>query len=260
MLNLRDHQSIEKSKPILIAHRGGVITPDAPENSLAAIRLASQRGYDMVELDLMEARDHVPVLFHSFGGSGNLWVDCGLNQSIKEITSEELSDITYRLSTQTIAKLSEALELCAELSLGVMLDIKERNPSIQFLKAIADSLLKSGFQSRAMTLNTSPTIKEALGGVVIFPLRADEVKLVFIGKEKDLRDYYYFGWGSKIDQELIRVMHKNRAFVIAAINFFHYPRHARQPLARQDIERLLETGVDGFQIDDEFRELVPGPS
>lgn len=77
MINLRDFLSIKKRRPILIAHRGGVIAPDAPENSLAAIRLASQRGYDMVELDVVEAKDHVPMLFHAFRGSGNLYVDCG---------------------------------------------------------------------------------------------------------------------------------------------------------------------------------------
>jgi hypothetical protein len=38
-----------------------VIPPDAPENSLETIRLASQRSYDMVDLDLMAARDQVPL-------------------------------------------------------------------------------------------------------------------------------------------------------------------------------------------------------
>ena len=58
MLNLRDRYSIKKRKPLLIAHRGGVLSPDTPENSLGAIRLAAHRGYDMVELDVREAKDH----------------------------------------------------------------------------------------------------------------------------------------------------------------------------------------------------------
>ncbi len=57
MLNLRDRYSIKKRKPLLIAHRGGVLSPDTPENSLGAIRLAAHRGYDMVELDVREAKD-----------------------------------------------------------------------------------------------------------------------------------------------------------------------------------------------------------
>ncbi|UCF26653.1 MAG: hypothetical protein JSW42_08270 [Chloroflexota bacterium] len=258
MLNLRDLQSINERKPILIAHRGGVIASDAPENSLEAIRLASQRGYDMVELDIMEAKDHVPVLFHSLRGTGNLYVDCGINQSLGEFTSQELSRITYRLSTQRIARLSEALELCAELELGVMLDIKGKNLSETFLGLIAAMLEENGFKTSALTLNTAPAVKEKLEALVIFPLREEETNRVLHGKAGDLGERYYFGWGSRIDEVLIRRMHECGAFVIAAINFFHYPRHARLPLAGRDMERLLAVGVDGFQLDDEFRELVPG--
>ena len=36
-----------------------------------------------------------------------------------------------------------------------------------------------------------------------------------------------------------------------------YPRHARQALAEEDIGRLLKAGVDGFQIDDEFKGFIP---
>jgi hypothetical protein len=37
--------------------------------------------------------------------------------------------------------------------------------------------------------------------------------------------------------------------VIVSINTFHYPAHAQQSLARQDVRRLLAAGVEGFQID-----------
>lgn len=67
---------------------------------------------------------------------------------------------------------------------------------------------------------------------------------------------YYFDWGSRIKDETIRLVQESGAFVIAAINSFYYPRHARNSLAEQDIQRLLRASVDGFQIDDEFWELV----
>jgi glycerophosphoryl diester phosphodiesterase len=132
MLNLKDCRSIEERKPLLVAHRGGVVSQDTPENSLAAIRLASHYDYDMVELDVREAKDHVPMLFHGLGWSDHLYVDCGIDKRLEELTSDELSRITYRMSTQTIAKLSEALMICSDLDLGVMLDIKVTMPSNDF--------------------------------------------------------------------------------------------------------------------------------
>ena len=48
--------------PRVVAHRGGGTT--APENTLAGMRAAHQRGHHAVEFDVMLARDEVPVLMH----------------------------------------------------------------------------------------------------------------------------------------------------------------------------------------------------
>lgn len=256
MLNLKDRLSIEKLKPLLVAHRGGVVSHDAPENSLAAIRLAAYHGYDMVELDVREAKDHVPMLFHGLGWSDHLYVDCGIDKHLEELTSNELSRITYRLSTQTIAKLSDALMVCSDVQLGVMLDIKVTTPSNEFLDYISESLNKNGLLSSAVTLGVPPRVEEQLEGVAIFPMDEEDYRRVLNGEAVDLRERYYFEWGSRIEGEVVRLVQKSGAFVIAAINSFHYPIHAKKALAGEDIQRLIKAGVDGFQIDDEFRELV----
>lgn len=48
--------------PRVVAHRGGGTI--APENTLAGMRAAFERGHRAVEFDVMLARDHVPVLMH----------------------------------------------------------------------------------------------------------------------------------------------------------------------------------------------------
>jgi glycerophosphoryl diester phosphodiesterase len=48
--------------PLIIAHR--TLPGDAPENSLAGIRLSAERGADHVEVDVRLTRDGVPVLLH----------------------------------------------------------------------------------------------------------------------------------------------------------------------------------------------------
>ncbi len=56
ILNLSDGQTIEEIGPLLIAHRGGVVSSEAPEDSLATIHYASQLGYDTVEIIIREAK------------------------------------------------------------------------------------------------------------------------------------------------------------------------------------------------------------
>lgn len=80
MLNLWDRLSFESRRPLVITHRGGVVSPTTPENTLGALRLAARRGYDIVEVDYREARDQVPMLYHGFAGSDNHQVDCDLDQ------------------------------------------------------------------------------------------------------------------------------------------------------------------------------------
>jgi dienelactone hydrolase len=63
-IELLNSDATRVHRPILIAHRGGVITPQSPECSLAAIRKAAEAGYHLVELDIRRTRDHFPVVFH----------------------------------------------------------------------------------------------------------------------------------------------------------------------------------------------------
>ena len=64
LIDLNDTAQVRERRPLLIAHRGGVITERSPECSLAAIELAAESGYSMVELDVQSSLDGVPIVFH----------------------------------------------------------------------------------------------------------------------------------------------------------------------------------------------------
>ncbi|WP_075086843.1 glycerophosphodiester phosphodiesterase family protein [Verrucomicrobium spinosum] len=49
-------------EPLIIAHRGA--SADAPENTLAAFRLAWEQRADAVEMDLRLTRDHQVAVIH----------------------------------------------------------------------------------------------------------------------------------------------------------------------------------------------------
>src|SRR4051794_21787945 len=56
------HWTHSRDRPLIIAHRGAAA--DAPENSLAAFRLAREYDADGVELDVMRCRTGEVVVFH----------------------------------------------------------------------------------------------------------------------------------------------------------------------------------------------------
>lgn len=54
--------ALTRNSPIIIGHRGGGL--EAPENTLAAFKLAKENGATGVEFDLDFTKDGVPVIIH----------------------------------------------------------------------------------------------------------------------------------------------------------------------------------------------------
>ena len=154
-INLHDPVALGARRPLIVAHRGGVVAANAPENSLAAIQLAALHGYDMVELDVRETKDGTLVLFHGLGG-GSLLADCGIHAAVEDLTAGELARMRYRGSTEPIAAFADALELCASLGLGVMLDLKARDPSPAYLNRIVDLLHETKLDRSTVTIPPVP--------------------------------------------------------------------------------------------------------
>lgn len=253
MICVRDRDSIEKYRPFLIAHRGGVVLPGSPENSLPAIQMAAQHGYAMVELDVMEAADSEPVLLHD-----GLYINCGVRKRVSELTSGEISQVCYRASDQHVLTLAEALETCFQLGLGVMLDKLandgetdgEMSPAC--LKRVNVLLKANRLESATVAIVDSPRRREHLEDVCLFPLTQEESKRMAEGAAISAGKRFWFGWAAELNDEVIERLHACGAFVIVSINDFHYPKHAPSVLASKDIARLVKSGVDGFQIDSVF--------
>src|SRR6266496_3266854 len=108
----------EQRHVLHVGHRGA--SAHAPENTLAAIRKASELGAHMVELDVRMSADDVPVLAHDahldVPGRGRL--------PIQALTAVQLAALTGDYET-SVPRLDDALDLCRQLGLGPYLEIKE---------------------------------------------------------------------------------------------------------------------------------------
>ena len=247
-ISVRDRDAVRERRPLLIAHRGGVVAPGAPENTRLAMELAALYGYDMVELDVWEAKDGEPILFHDW----NLRRSCGVDALPGSLTSEELSRITHVGSAQHIPSLVEALALCRRLGLGIMFDVKhtrERPTSDAFLGRIGALVHEHGLAAACVTISSDPLARQHLGEYALLTVTDEEVALAMNGESIRLDGRFWFGLRQDLPDGAIGPLQRSGALVIPAINTFRYPSHAHRELARRDVAYFMEQGVDGFQID-----------
>jgi len=258
VLNVNDIESVRARAPFLVAHRGGVIEADAPENSRRALEKAADHGYAMVELDVFESRDGIPVLLHD-----GLYINCGVRSRVADLTAAELTGIHYRASDERIMTLEEALDICAERHLGVMLDklgndaAPNGEMSEECLKRVATLLSDRFLASSTLSIIDSSWRRKHLARVAMFPIPKGGVALALAGEPLAVKGEYWFGWAAELGERSIERLHALGVFLIVSINTFHYPKHAVDRLAQADIERLLAAGVEGFQIDSVFESFFP---
>ena len=171
---MRDHSGL------IIAHRGESF--DAPENTLAAINLAWERGADAVEIDIHRTRDNHIVVIHDFDTKRL----AGIDKKVKDQTFAELRKLDVgswknnQWKGERIPALKDILETVPP-GKKIVIEIKSKHIIIPFLK---EQLQQAGIESYQVefigfNLKTMALVKRE------FP----EHKVLWL---LDL-DYYWYG-------------------------------------------------------------------
>jgi glycerophosphoryl diester phosphodiesterase len=244
LIDFSDKGDISDRRPIIIAHRGGVITPDSHECSLTALRLAAEAGYDMVELDVQISGDGVPIVFHD----RTLEKACGRSGSVQDFSAKEIQTIRYLIGDDCIVSLERSLESCQRLGLGVMLDLKTGQNSQDFMERMNDMLVRYGLSNAAISFSGSETARRFLTHVRFTPTD-EEMQVLRAGETPDLSHRFWFGLPNQLQPGDIVKLKSSGALILPAINTFRYPAEEHFKRAHDDIRHLTEEGVDGFQID-----------
>ena len=251
LIKLSDPKSVEAHRPIVVAHRGGVVSKRSPECSLTAIRLAAAQGYDMVELDIQISSDGIPIVFHD----RSLKNACGTEGQVADRTAKQLELISYVDSKDRIVRLGTALELCHKLSLGVMLDLKAGRDSREFLQSINQLLKQNRLHDSTISISGTSQARRHLKHVRFTPTD-DEMRRLRSGESLDLSNRFWFGLPHRLQPNDVTRLKQAGALVIPAINTFRYPASEHMDRARSDIKRLKMQRVDGFQIDSIYFPLI----
>lgn len=102
----------------IIGHRG--VISFAPENTIASIIAARKINCNCIEADVILTKDNIPVIFHDrkldrlTNHKGNI---CDYNYY-------EIKDIILKNTTERIPLLVDFLNKCSELSMNLMLELK----------------------------------------------------------------------------------------------------------------------------------------
>jgi peptidoglycan/xylan/chitin deacetylase (PgdA/CDA1 family) len=250
LIDVHDLAKVRARRPLLIAHRGGVVSDRIPEGSLAAIREAARFGYDMVELDVRATKDGALMIFHD----ANLRGPTGHDGAVGDLTEAETRALRFKKNDEPIAGLEQAFALCRQLHLGVMLDLKDP-PRAELLQKIAALVRKHGLERSTVTISGHPLVRAELGGVALVPVNAEELKQVAADERLALKGRYWFGIPAWIPFETIPKLQRAGALVVPAINLFRYENDPDRAQARRDVEALKKIGVEGFQVDSAYQDF-----
>ena len=137
-----------------VAHRG--FSSEAPENTLPAFRLASERGFNWVECDVRYTADDVAVIIHdstidrTSDGSG----------AVAELTLAQLR--TYDFGSwksldyagTPIPTLEDFLMCCNRLGLNAVIDYSGNGSNLTYARTISllDSISKCGMNGHVMLM------------------------------------------------------------------------------------------------------------
>lgn len=225
----------EELRFLRIAHRGA--SGHAPENTLAAFRLAAELGADMVELDVRVSADGVPVVIHDSS------VDRTTNGTglVRDLTLSQLQQLDAG-GGESIPTLEETIQTCREVGIGLYIEIKEGRAVRPLVELLHRHDLQHGvivnsfrpdwlaeFKSRASHIPTS---------VLFGSLHIDPVKLA----QAAGADYVHPCWEQRAPQphrllspEWIRRVRQADLGVITW--------HEERP---KEIAALRRLGVDGI--------------
>lgn len=252
---------IKSERFLLIAHRGGVVDDTLSENSLRGLEEAIRRGYTHVEVDTRITLDGHLVCFHD----DNLLRETGVNKRIAELTLDELKQIKLIRCQETIPTFDEFCRRCAG-RIDLMVDPKgvEEHYLNLYVDEMEAALSRHGLLANALFIQNRMPVRNQEKVVNWFLGRAktawryDPAKTQYLAYSVPDPGKYHFVFNSPRDftKEMIEGFQKMGLKVIPSINLTHYPTGDPMQQGLADVEKMLDWGVDGLQIDSCFDPVV----
>ena len=178
--------------PLIIAHRGA--SRRAPENTLAAIRLAVESSADGIEIDLRLANDGVPVVIHD----ADLLRTGGISKKVRDLASAEMAKVDVgswfdrkqgrtgirHFAGETVPLLDDVLQLIVDFEGLLYLELKcDERDTRPLVKAVCERICNSPLLPRMIVksfdLKAVEFVKQNLPAVQTAALFGPDMRFLF---------------------------------------------------------------------------------
>ena len=241
---------LDARAPIAFAHRG--FAPDGSENTMAAFERAVQLGYRYLETDVRVTSDGVAVAFH--------------DATLDRVTDQRgcVSDLPWGRVRQARIGGTEAIPLLADVLAAwprvcVNIDVKVGGaigPTVDAIRrtAAADRVCVGAFSGARIA-----AIRRALGESVCMPLAPRDVISLRLAATCGRLPRRALGNCVQVPARIGRARFVDDALVRAA-HALGLPIHVWTVNSREEMQHLLELGVDGLMTDaaDVLRAVLVG--
>ena len=234
----------------LIAHRGGVVSPEAMENSHKALEAAIEQGYHRVEIDMRLTKDGVLIAHHDAHFRNTFGVD----KTIRELEWQEIAVLEGQ-NGYKVCTVEELLRRC-EGRIEVMIDNKISGYEEKAFLGLMDLLTQYQLKENAIMIGTSAS-KDFFTGKVKLSSTREQLESYRLDPEFDPGHYYLFD--RMISREDLTWAEAHGIMVVAAVNSFHFDKHNPIGEAEKKISILKDNGVTTFQIDSIFARFFQSP-
>ncbi len=270
---------------ILVAHRG-VVTDTVTENSLESLEGAIARGYTHVEVDIRLTKDGHAVCLHDSSLRRTTGVDKRIHEvTLREL--RELVPVNVVPSFETycdtaagridlmpdikdyppaqreafIAGLDATLTKYGLMDNALFIGRREIGKAFMGRARVSTSesperLAQRDSADPAPTPHPTPNVIPAKAGIsrnAGAPKPAEQnqsVPSVQSEAQTNLaRNYFVFAHAIDFTRQSVRAYQALGLQVIVSINTFHYPTGDYTQQGLDDLQKMLDYGVDGLQID-----------
>lgn len=221
----------------ITAHRGS--SWSAPENTMAAMRVAQEELADCVELDVQMTADGVVVLGHD----ASLKRVAGVNRTIASYTYEELQELDVgswfspEFAGERIPSLEEVLEFCKG-KMALNIEIKSAGRESELPAKTAELVLEYGMEEQCVLTSSNLSYLKQIKELAP-QLRTGYVVSAAYG------DFYSI---DAVDMICIRYNFINE-HLVEHVHEQGKAVHAWTVNVKSEMERLHRLGVDGIITD-----------
>lgn len=234
----------------LIGHRGGVTENKIhPENSLAALDEAIERGYSGVEIDIRESKDGVLFLYHY----ATLERDYDSQAHCSDLTWAEIQQLRpLRANGKPPVSVEEYCEHAQGKIQEIMLDIKIDEPSDAFYEKLKEILRRTGFLDHSYSIGHGEHLLGTGCKITMLLREREEFFQKYGERTKDL--YFLFAGIDELSSRMLRWCEEQGIQVIACVNRPWREAVTQRNIeeAERDLEWLKSWGVRYYQIDSDY--------